>query len=88
MRISLAIRGNAGRSTHRSPLDRHPAGDPKWRTRHGIDRQEQGEAGAAACGDRNTRTDEHDWKHFKDGKEHTEHVDTGREPSSDPRRRQ
>jgi hypothetical protein len=41
-----------------------------------------------SSGDRNTRTDEHDWKHFKDGKEHTEHVDTGREPSSDPRRRQ
>lgn len=41
-----------------------------------------------SSGDRNTRTDEHDWKHFKDGREHTEHVDAGREPSGDPDRRQ
>jgi hypothetical protein len=40
-----------------------------------------------SSGDRNTRTDEHDWKHFKDGKVRTEHVDAPREPSSDPRRR-
>ena len=39
-----------------------------------------------SSGDRNTRTDEHDWKHFKDGKERTEHVDAPREPSSDPDR--
>jgi hypothetical protein len=36
-----------------------------------------------SSGDRNTRTDEHDWKHFKDGKERTEHVDA---PPSDPNR--
>jgi hypothetical protein len=41
-----------------------------------------------SSGDRNTRADEHDWKHFKDGKEHTEHVDAGRGPSSDPHRGQ
>ena len=40
-----------------------------------------------SSGDRNTRTDEHDWKHFQDGKQRTDHVDAGREPSSDPRRR-
>lgn len=41
-----------------------------------------------SSGDRNTRTEEHEWKHFKDGREHTEHVDAGREPSGDPGRRQ
>ena len=40
-----------------------------------------------SSGDRNTRTDEHDWTHFKDGKSRTEHVDAEREPSSDPHRR-
>jgi hypothetical protein len=28
-----------------------------------------------SSGDRNTRTDEHEWKKFKDGKTRTEHVD-------------
>jgi len=40
-----------------------------------------------SSGDRNTRTDEHDWKRFKDGKTRTEHVDAPPEPSSDPQRR-
>lgn len=40
-----------------------------------------------SSGDRNTRADEHDWKHFKNGKERTEHVDAERDPSSDPHRR-
>lgn len=39
-------------------------------------------------GDRNTRTDEHDWKLFKDGRDRKGHVDAGREPSGDPRRHQ
>ena len=37
-----------------------------------------------SSGDRNTRTDEDDWNVFKDGKRHTEHVDTEREPRKDP----
>lgn len=46
-----------------------------------------------SSGDRNTRTDEHDWKYFKDRKdggveERVDHVDAEREPSSDPHRRQ
>ena len=43
-----------------------------------------------SSGDRNTRTDEHDWKYFKDRKEGTEgeeHTDDAA-PSNDPRRRQ
>ena len=40
-----------------------------------------------SSGDRYSRTDEHDWTHFKDGKQRTEHVDAPREPSSDPHRR-
>lgn len=39
-------------------------------------------------GDRNTRTDERDWKVFKDGREQKKHVDAGREPSGNPRRHQ
>jgi hypothetical protein len=38
-----------------------------------------------SSGDRNTRTDERDWKHFKDGEEHTEHVDSG-DDSDEPNR--
>jgi hypothetical protein len=40
-----------------------------------------------SSGDRNSRTDEHDWKHFKDGKERTVHVDSDSEQSSDTHRR-
>jgi hypothetical protein len=39
-----------------------------------------------SSGDRNTRTDEHDWQHFKDGKARTEHAGDGREPPDDPHR--
>ena len=40
-----------------------------------------------SSGDRNTRTDEQDWKHFQDGKERTDHVDAGSEPSKGSHRR-
>lgn len=40
-----------------------------------------------SSGDRNTRTDEHDWKHFQDGKERTDHVDPGSEASEGSHRR-
>ena len=37
-----------------------------------------------SSGDRNTRTDEHDWKHFEHGKERTDHAEAAPEPSTDP----
>jgi hypothetical protein len=63
-------------STNRTGHDTPPAGPEQLKREYGN-----------SSGDRNTRTDEHDWKHFKGGKEHTEHVDAPREPSSDPHRR-
>ncbi len=33
-----------------------------------------------SSGDRNTRTNAHDWKHFKEGDVHTEHAEPPRRP--------
>ena len=56
-----------------TPAERsaNPSGSPEPGVGTGRKDREYGHS----SGDRNTRTDEHDWKHFKDGKERTVHVD-------------
>lgn len=72
-----------------APIDRNiDKGKVKRPPPSAPDREKLESEYGHSSGDRNTRTDEHEWKHFKDGREHTEHVDAGREPSSDPDRRQ
>lgn len=67
-----------------TPTERNAGPSPDT-TPGGIGRKQR-EYGHSS-GDRNTRTDEHDWKHFKDGSERTVHVDADKEPGSDPDRR-
>lgn len=66
-----------------APTDKQPPRRPPPERRSEVLESEYGHS----SGDRNTRTDEHDWKHFQGGEERTDHVDAGRDPSSDPDRR-
>lgn len=66
----------ASTDRNKPPTDAHPAK---------AGEQLEHEYGHSS-GDRNTRTDERDWKHFKDGKQRTEHADAPRESDDSHRR--
>lgn len=55
-----------------APTER--SADPAGATPDAGTGRKQREYGHSS-GDRNTRTDEHDWKHFQDGKERTVHAE-------------
>lgn len=66
----------ASNDRNKLPTDAHPA-----KAGEHLEREY-----GHSSGDRNTRTDERDWKHFKDGKERTEHADAPPESDDSNRR--